>query len=216
METLSLQAEVRSNTGKTDSRITRSEGKVPSVLYGQKGKVLHFSVHSRDLRKALRTNKKRNVVFALEGIKGEKLVMIKDLQVHPVSDVIVHADFQRVKEDVPVVVSVPVSVVGEAPGVVQQGGSVDQPMHSIKILVRPDCIPMALEASVEGLFVGQSINAGAITLPDGCTLVTTPDLAVAAVQATRATRLMDDEEGEEGVTDEGTEGADDAESGEES
>lgn len=201
METLSLQAETRTSTGKTGSRIARAQGQVPAILYGRKGETVHFTVNSRELRKALRTEKKRNVVFALEGLKGEKLAMIQALQVHPVSDDILHVDFLRIDEKEPVIVGIPMKIVGEAPGIVQQGGSVDQPKHSIEVSVLPANIPLSLDVSIEGLFVGQSISAGGVPLPEGCTLVTRSDVAVAAVQATRATRLMDEDETGDAATD---------------
>lgn len=192
MNTVKLSAEVRSDTDKKVTKALRAEGKVPATVYGMGSATKSLTVEEKDLRKILKTEQRRNVVIVLDGLKGEKTAMVKDLQVHPITDAILHADFLRVSDKTPVEVNVPMRIVGEAPGVVQQGGSVDRPLRDLRVRVTPDNIPLEFDVSIEGLFVGQSVPAENVELPEGCTLVTPGAISVAVITATRATKLMDD------------------------
>ena len=195
MSTVSLSVQARDNRGSTAAKKTRAKGVVPAVLYGLGQANQAVAVSEPALRKVLRTDRKRNVVIKLEGV-AEGLAMVRDLQVHPTRDEILHTDLLRVKPDVPVAIEIPLRVVGESPGIIQQGGAVDTPRRSIKVLVRPDSIPLDLEVSIEGLYVGQGRVAGDVVLPDGMVLLTTAKAPVVVVQATRATKLMQSTEAE--------------------
>lgn len=195
MNTLSLQLQKREKSGTSAAKALRSQGSVPTTVYGQGQDTTSVLVSDAALRKVLRTERKRNVLLQLEGVESG-LAMVRELQVHPTKDEILHLDLLRVKADEPVDVDVPLRVVGESPGIVSQGGAVDTPRRSIRVRVRPDAIPLDLEVSIEGLYVGQGRVASDVALPDGMSLVTTGKAPVVVVQATRATKLMQSEEKE--------------------
>lgn len=191
MEMQSLQLESRPSTGKRANNALRAKDLVPVVLYGQGQATQHFAANSMEIRKALRTHRKRNVVIKVSGAV-DTLAMVKDLDVHPTSDKILHADLLRVSLDKPVEVTVPVRITGEAPGVVQEGGSVDIPLRLIKVRALPDRIPDDIEVSIASLHVGQAILAGDVKLPEGLSLATPASVAVVVVQSTRTTKLADE------------------------
>ena len=191
MEMQSLQLEARPTIGKRANVALRAKDQVPVVLYGQSVATQHYAANALDIRKALRTHRKRNVVIKLSGAV-EGLAMVKDLDVHPTSDKILHADLLRVVLDKPVEVTVPVRITGEAPGVVQEGGSVDIPLRFIKVRALPDRIPDDIEVSIASLHVGQAILAGDVALPEGLALATPASVAVVVVQSTRSTKLADE------------------------
>ncbi len=191
MQTLAIQVEKRAGIGKSAARQLRAKNKVPGTLYGLGQETESVTLNKPDLIRALRTNMRRNIVLSLEG-GVEGLAMVRQLDVHPTNDGIIHVDLLRIKEDVPVSVNIPLVVVGEAPGVVEQGGAVDRPRRDIKIKVCPNAIPESLEVSIDGLYVGQGVTASGVALPEGMELVTIGMAPVVVIQATRATKTMDD------------------------
>ena len=108
----------RANLGKTESKRLRGESFVPCVVYGGKEQI-HFSAPMILFRDVVYTPEARFVELNIEG--EIKKAILQDIQFHPVSENIMHADFLGVKEDKPVVMEIPVRLIGNSPGV-RNGG----------------------------------------------------------------------------------------------
>ncbi|MFN8135957.1 MAG: 50S ribosomal protein L25, partial [Bacteroidales bacterium] len=114
MKTVSMSGSLRANVGKKDAKMNRASGKVPCVIYGGKEE-LHFTLDNKDLETIIFTP----YTFLVDlDIDGKKLTAtLQDVQYHPVSDVTLHADFLQVTPGKPIIVSLPVRIEGNSPGV---------------------------------------------------------------------------------------------------
>jgi len=139
-----VSVEVRQQRGKGGAHKVRAAGKVPGVLYGRRADPVAVSLDARLLVKALDKDRRRNTVFTLTLTGGaateEVTAMIKDAQIDPISQALMHVDFLRVDLDQEVHVTVPLALVGKAVGVVN-GGQLHQSMHVLSIAAKPAAIP---------------------------------------------------------------------------
>ena len=114
MKTIALKADARTGLGKAETKQVRAEGKVPCVIYGGKENK-HFAIYQADFKKLVYTDQSYKVQIDLD---GQLLVAIlKDLQFHPVSEEITHADFLEIDVTKTVDTTLPINVEGVAPGV---------------------------------------------------------------------------------------------------
>lgn len=118
MKVIALKGDVREGLGKSATKKVRSEGKVPCVIYG-KGENHHFSVYQADFKNLIYTPN----TYLVQVTVGDtvKLAKVQELQYHPVSEDILHADFYEVDAATPISIAVPVKVVGNSPGVIAGG-----------------------------------------------------------------------------------------------
>lgn len=179
-----LAAETRSATGKGAARKLRATGRIPAVVYGRAMQTRQVSVDPQDLDKLLHsTGAGLNTLIDLQLEGAEQQVLLKALQRDPVHGAFLHADFYQVDLSQAVVVSVPLRVVGRAPGVELGDGILDLPLREIEIACLPTAIPDHIEADVSELQIGQSLHVSELHLPEGAELRTDSALAVALVAA---------------------------------
>jgi large subunit ribosomal protein L25 len=166
METQTLPAEVRTGRGKGSARQLRMKGKIPAVLYGPGGETLVLAVDPVALVKTLTTPFRRNQLIELE-IGGQKqFATVKDLDVHPVTRAVRHADFYRVSLDSTAVYAIPVRTVGRAKGVVK-GGELRVHFRTVPLRVAPDKVPAEIVLNVENLDMNESIRVKDVQLESG-------------------------------------------------
>ena len=170
METHSIAVEKRTATGKGAAHKIRAAGRIPAVVYGAGQEPVHIACSPSDVRAVVRSERGRNTILNLEVDGGEQVVaMIKDVQVHPLSQRIIHCDFLRVVDDVPVTVDVPLTFVGKAAGVT--AGGILQPLRrKVRVRCLPGRIPGHIEVDVTNLEIGQSISVKDLNVPEGITL----------------------------------------------
>src|SRR5687767_4700259 len=144
MDTTTLQAEVRSGSGKGPARQLRMRGLIPAVFYGQGVQPTPIAVKPKELSKALSGVLGRNQPITLTVGDKTELALVKELQVHPLSRQPLHVDFYRVQEDQEIVVQVPFKTTGQAAGVVK-GGEQHNIYRKLPLLVKPKLIPAFLE-----------------------------------------------------------------------
>jgi large subunit ribosomal protein L25 len=166
MEKQTLPAEVRNLRGKGPARQLRMQGKIPAVLYGPGGDTVALSVDPNALVKALTTPFRRNQLLELEVGENKQLATVKDLDIHPVSRAVRHADFYRVSLDKPAVYQVPVRTVGRAKGVVK-GGELRVHFRTLPLRVTPDKVPAEIVLNVENLDMLESLRVKDIQLEAG-------------------------------------------------
>jgi large subunit ribosomal protein L25 len=182
MEQFAISARKRDNIGTGAARAYRREGLIPVNVYGQGQEAKSLLVDAKELQGFLR----HHGSLASLKIEGDSStdamgVLIQETQRHPISREILSVDFLWVNMKEAVHVSVPVHLVGEAPGVKIEGGSLDQTLYEINIACLPTAIPEAIEADISSLRTGHSLHVRDIALPEGVTAITSPDEAVAVI-----------------------------------
>jgi large subunit ribosomal protein L25 len=186
-----LSVEVREHTGKGMGRRLRAGGRIPAILYGRGRESVPISLDPRLLEKLLATsdagmNTLIDLAVAGRSDLAGKVVLVKELQRHPVRGSLLHADFYEVDLTKTIEVSVPIHVVGTAAGVALDGGILDQALRELEIECLPRAIPDQIDVDVSALMIGQSIHVRELALPEGVKLLSDPDLSVVSVVAPAA------------------------------
>ena len=147
------------------------------------------------------------MIFEVNVEDKDQFVLVKEIQYHPVTDEIIHIDFQKVKEDEKISLEVPVRSFGEAQGV-KLGGLLVQMLNSVTIKCKPAEIPEFLEIDVTDMEMNTNLFVKDITLPGDIEMLTADDIAVVSVQEPK-------EEKEEVIVEPESEEADEASDAEE-
>src|SRR5215510_13864873 len=160
-----LEAQPRTPGTKNDARRVRKQGKVPAVVYGAGKAALPVSVDPRQVARILHSETGHNTIFDL-ALDGERAkAMIVDWQYEPIKGTILHIDLKRIAMDEKLVVMVPIQLKGEAAGVKQQGGILEQVLRAVEIECLPADIPSQIEADVTELVFGKVLRVS--DLPHG-------------------------------------------------
>jgi large subunit ribosomal protein L25 len=181
MKTIVLKGDVRKDTGKAATRALRSEGKVPCVVYGKNGNE-HFSVYEYDFKNLVYTPNTYLVQLNLDN--GKKLAKLQDLQFHPVSEAIIHADFLEVSVNEPLKIGIPVRINGNAPGV-RAGGRLLIKIKKLNVKGLIKDLPDYIDINVDTLEIGQNVKVGDLKI-DGVELLDTKANSIVSCTATRA------------------------------
>ena len=143
-EVVEAQPRPDSSRGKNEARRLRASGRIPAVVYGAKKQAVAVSVDPKQISRILHSASGHNTIFDLN-IAGENAKgMVVDWQHDPLSGKLLHIDLKRIAMDEKIRVSVPIHLVGEAPGVKQQGGLMDQVLREVEIECLPGDIPATL------------------------------------------------------------------------
>lgn len=203
MRQVPFSAEYRARTGKEVAKKLRRQGLVPAILYGPQTEPLPLTVKLSELKRVLQRYRGEQLIFNLtvqkDGESEQHLALIKELQYHPVTDEIIHADFYEIRMDRPVEVDVPVEITGKAKGV-QRGGLLELIMHEITVSCLPDRIPDRIVIDVSDLDIGDTLHVRDLTPPEGVKFAEDPDEPVVTVVEVEA-------EGEEEAAEEAGESA---------
>jgi len=181
MKTIAISGSLRENVGKRDAKGLRYEGKVPAVLYGGKEQV-HFAVVTTELKDAIYSPEANFVEIDLNGTKTNAI--IKELQFHPVTDVLLHVDFLQLDNAKEILMEIPIKLTGVSPGV-KMGGKLVQKLRKLRVKALPTDMPQAIEVSIAKLEVGNLFRVR--DLQKGAFLVTnTPEDTIVSVTMSRA------------------------------
>ncbi|MEL6184023.1 MAG: 50S ribosomal protein L25, partial [Myxococcota bacterium] len=193
MEAVQIELEKRTETGKGSARKTRDGGKIPGILYGHKNEPVMFSADSHGFGQLLnKSDFGRNQLLDVRGVDRDVTVLIKDIQVHPVSRRILHLDLIEVKDDDRVTVTVPVRHEGRAAGQ-SAGGTLQLLMRNVKVTCNPRQIPSAITIDVRPLGLGDSVLVGDLAIPEGAETIGNQKLIVLTVKAPRVSGKAQDE-----------------------
>ncbi len=196
MKTVPLKASQRSAVGKQEVKKIRAQKRIPAVVYGHGIKATSIDMSVDDFLRAIHTKAGENVVIqlAVSGSKSfEKTVVIKEIQLDPVTDSIKHVDFNAISLTEKIKVKVPLHVKGEAPGV-KEGGILDVVHHEIEVECLPTEIPERLGADISALKIGEAIHVREIVFPSGVQPQLEPDEVVVAIHAPKAEEVAAAEE----------------------
>ena len=190
MKEISVNGQKRTETGKKASKLLRKEGLIPCNLYGEnKGEnglpeALSFVVPMTEMRKVIYSPHVYVVNINIDG--KEHKAIIKELQFHPTTDALLHADFYEVNEKKAITVGIPVNLKGHAQGV-RDGGKLQLQIRKINVTAPYKNIPEVLDIDVTNLELGKSIKVGALSF-EGLESATSKEVVVCSVKTTRASR----------------------------
>ncbi|MHB9098093.1 MAG: 50S ribosomal protein L25/general stress protein Ctc [Syntrophales bacterium] len=184
MEATELKACIRNESGKGPARRFREKGLIPAVFYGRGQEAIHLSVNAADLLKIIKEKKKNifiNLIIEGEQKKRlEKLSLMKELQIEPVSRRFYHADFYEIRMDHKLTIEIPLNFVGIPVGV-QNGGELQHLKRDLKVSCLPSILPDHIDLDVSSLDIGNSIKVQDIAVPDGIEVLDPGDVGVAMV-----------------------------------
>jgi len=211
-----LAAYIRKTTGKGAARKLRKNNQVPAVFYGPGTETVMLALDYPELEKLLKQASGENIILDLQ-VKSDKgteskKAMLKDLQIDPVKDNYVHADFYEISMDKEITVAVPIQLLNIPIGITS-GGILQHIRRELTITCLPDKLVDAFEIDVSGLDIGGSVHIRDIELPEGITSEEEDHLTVAIVAA--PTIEVEEKEEEEDMEIEGETAEPEGESAEE-
>ncbi len=187
MKTVEIIGYRRASLGKSDSQKLRDEGYVPCVLYGGNEQI-HFYTPMILFRELVYTNEAHFVHINIEGLESQAI--LQEVQFHPVSEVILHADFLRIAEDRKIKMNIPVRLLGQAPGVTK-GGTLIRKKASLKVSGFAKDMPDHIDVDVSSLDFHHAIKVGDISV-EGLEFLDPKQSSIAVVEVPRAAKLADD------------------------
>lgn len=185
---VTLKASPREEKGKGAARKLRSSGRVPAVVYGGDADTLSLSVDSNEAYNLFQRISVENTIvdLSVEGQKKPIQTLVREIQAHPYRPELVHIDFWRVTKGVAIEVEIPVHLEGTPVGVKDQGGILDQVIHTLTIRSIPSKIPESIIVDISGLELNQSLHVSGMDLDPEMQVLTDPERTVATVYAPKA------------------------------
>lgn len=212
---LEIAAEKRERAGKGIARALRREGQVPAVIYGDSKDPETIAVSRKELTKLFNTGRLTSTLMEIELDGKKQRVIARDVQLHPVRDDILHADFLRLGKGLKIAVEVSVTFLNEetCPGL-KQGGVLNVVRYTVELNCPADNIPETIELDLAEAEMNDSLHISQVSLPEGVEpVISDRDFTIATIAAPAALKSegssADDEEvGEDGEAAEATEGGD--------
>jgi len=176
-----VKSEKRQGLGSNAARRLRAQGFVPAVLYGESLETMPLVLSKKDIVQILRLESGENTIFKV-AVEGDAYdAMIKELQVDPASDELLHVDLIRISMDKPIKVTVPIVHGGEPIGVKTEGGFVDFVTREVEVECLPRDIPESLSIDISELHVNQSFKVAGMAVPAGVKILTDPNTVLVLV-----------------------------------
>ena len=180
MKSITIQGAKRESVGKKSTKALRDAELVPCVVYGGNGP-LNFSTEEKSFKNLVYTPDAHTVELVIE---GETIsAVLQDIQFHPITDRILHADFYQLSADKPVIMEVPVRITGRAKGVVA-GGVLRQSFRKLRIKAIPSNLPDEIVVDVTPLKIGNKLYVGDIKT-ESYTFLHPDNAVIAAVKMSR-------------------------------
>jgi len=208
-DTVTFDAESRALVGKGAARAARRNGRVPAVIYGANKDPEPITIDPRQLRAARMQPGFFATLFDVSLNGNKQQVLCRDLQLHPVTDQPMHADFLRVTESTRINVEIPVVFTNEeeSPGL-KSGGVLNVVRYEVEVMCRAGAIPADIVVDLTGLEVGDSVHISSIELPAGVKPTIDRDFTIATIAAPTVAVVEDD--ADEDAEGEGDDGADES------
>jgi large subunit ribosomal protein L25 len=206
MKTIEIKGSLRKELGKKSTKKTRKAGNVPCVIYGKEANI-HFEAHENSFKNLVYTHEAHLVKLDLDGDIFN--AVLHDIQFHPVTDKIIHADFVQIFENKPIIIDIPVTVTGDAEGV-KAGGKLIVKRRHLKVKGLANDLPEDLIIDVTELKIHHSIKVSDLTF-DKVELLDPKITTVVSVATSRVALKTEEEEAAEAAAAaaavEGAEGA---------
>jgi large subunit ribosomal protein L25 len=180
-----LEAQKREPGNKNEARRVRAGGKIPAVVYGAGKEAATIVVDPRQVLRILHSESGHNTIFDLALDSNRVKAMIVDWQFEPLKGRLLHVDLQRIAMDKKLTVTVPIVLKGEAEGVKQQGGILEQLLREIEIECLPADIPKSIEVDISHLVFGVEVRVKEIAHSDKLKFLTDPDQMIAHITSVK-------------------------------
>ncbi len=180
-----IEASVRARAGKGAARATRRDGMVPAVIYGAKQEASLIALDPRVVLRELVRTGWRSRLYEISAGDTPVRALMREVQLHPVSDRPIHVDFQRLAPGEHIKVAVQVAFTGEESSVgIKRGGVLNVVRHTIEVSVDPDHIPTSFMVDLSGLDINDNVRWSDITGTENVTpVITDRDFVIATVAA---------------------------------
>jgi large subunit ribosomal protein L25 len=196
MEAVALRASARKTSGKGPARRARTSGLIPAVFYNPQAESLMLTVSAGDMKNILK-KKDDNIFINLqiedEGKSRDRMSIIKDIQIHPLTRQIIHIDFYEISMDHKLTVDVPIHFEGTPEGI-GLGGELQIMKKEISISCLPSILPDHIAVDISGLKVGEALRIRDLPLTEGMTVLESEDTILAMVSVTREAMKSEAEE----------------------
>lgn len=181
--TMSIKANERHELGTGASRRLRRAGQVPVVMYSHGQEAIALSITAAD---AAKIHQHTGLLELVDTDNGNKrTAVVKDVQIHPLNNSILHIDLLAVKADEIVESTVEVEGIGEAVGT-RAGGQLEQVLFELAIKSKPTDIPEKIVVDVSGIELDQALHVKDVVAPEGVEIITDPELIVFHVRTVKA------------------------------
>ncbi|MBH16289.1 MAG: 50S ribosomal protein L25 [Gemmatimonadetes bacterium] len=206
-----LEAKRRNETGKGSSRKIRSSGDIPAVIYGRGQDTISLTIDSQESKRLFQSVSVENTIInvKIDSEDEEFETLVREIQVHPYRDDILHVDFYRIERGVALEVDIPVDYTGTAAGVTE-GGVLEILFRELRVKCRPSQIPEIISVDISDLEIGSSLRVSDIVVDEEVELMADPGQAICMValpkEEVEEEEVEDDELLEEGM-EEGEEGS---------
>ena len=192
MKKVSVSGSPRENVGKKDAKRLRREGLVPCVVYGGKEQI-QFAAPEKEFKDVVYTPEACLIELNIGGKKRN--AVLQDIQFHPVTEDILHADFLEIFEDKPVKIDIPVKLSGNSPGVIK-GGKLQLKLRKVKVKGLPADLPDQIDVSISKLEIGDAFKVGQLE-SEKLEFLDPASSVIAMVKSTRVVAPVSEEEEEE-------------------
>ena len=186
MEQINFDVQIRKTTGSAKSRQSRRLNLIPGIVYGGNSKPTIINADRKAYDRIYRQHAGESLIYHLNLVEDGKKIsdfpaIIKDVQLHPVTDEVIHIDFNRISLDKEIEINVKIILKGEPIGVKRDGGTLEHLMWELDIICLPNNIPHHLEADVTNLGVHDSVHVKDLALPQGVRTKHDPESVVVTV-----------------------------------
>jgi len=182
LETLEIQVDAREVTNKRTARRLRRAGKIPGVLYGPKTQALPLEFNKKEFSSRVAGLEGSHLVRLKSGSPGlaDKVALVKEMQFHPISGDVIHADLYEVDLTAKIQVHVPLHFIGKAMGVVR-GGILQPVVREIEVECLPLDIPEFFNVDVSALDIGDAVHIEDLSIPEGVAAIYESNFALVSV-----------------------------------
>ena len=191
MRIVSLSGSLRENVGKKDAKALRRDAKVPCVMYG-KGQQYLFAVPQTEFQRILFNPEPCFVEINMNGVKHQ--AMLKDIDFHPVTEIVYHCDFYELSDDKEIVMSIPVHTTGTSCGVMK-GGKLAYKQKRLNVKALPANMPSEILIDITNLDVNQRCKVQDIAT-DNYAILNPKSSEVVVINSTRAAAMSSEESSE--------------------
>lgn len=212
MEKIQLKTKTRTTKGNGPARTMRRQGRLPAVLYGPKAEPQMLSVDTHELELVLKQgNLGRTILdLVIDDGKETRAAMVKELQIHPVSQAFLHMDLYEISMDRKIRVNVPIVTTGKSKGV-ELGGMLQLIRRELEVFCLPHAIPEVITVDITELDMGDSLHVEDIQLDGDVEIPHEVNFTVLTVVSPKVEAEEAEEGEEEEMLEEGAEGAEAAE-----
>jgi large subunit ribosomal protein L25 len=182
LDTLEIQVEARTKQRKRDARRLLRAGKIPAILYGPKMAPVALALDKKEFSRRVAGLQGSHLVRMKSAAAelAEKVALVKEMQFHPITDDVIHADFYEVDLSARIQVHVPLHFVGKAVGIVN-GGILQPILREIEVECLPLDIPEFFDVDVSALDIGDSVHIEDLHMPEGVVSMAEDNLALVTV-----------------------------------